>query len=251
MYNAINQDLTILGAENQTIHCVSVGVFACPSDPDSGHPRDLPVSELADYGLPDPPGSRQTMVFASYAGCTGALLTTAIPLPGACQVDPRAIVQNDGVFHDRSPVRQADITDGLSATFLMLEKSTTSLRDLDLLGPNQSAIRGWYVTGNWGDTLASALYPPNADKTIGTTAVEAQYASASSLHPGGCNALMGDGSVHFISETIQSWVCDSGTGYPLGASRTPGGWWTNLPQPGVWQALATRAGAEVVSATSF
>ena len=36
LYDAINQSLSIFGRENWTVFPTSVGVFACPSDPDSG-----------------------------------------------------------------------------------------------------------------------------------------------------------------------------------------------------------------------
>ena len=251
LYNSINQNLTVLGIENQTIHHVSVTAFACPSDPDSGHPRNLPSGALAPYGVTDPPGARSQMVFASYGGCVGSTLTTALPLPGACQVDPMSIAQNNGVFNDVGPITIASVTDGLNSTIFVVEKSTTALRNLDALGPEQSSERGWYITGNWGDTLASSFYPPNAYKTVGLTAAEAQYASASSLHPSGFHALMGDGSVHFLKETLESWSFDPSTGYPVGASRTPVGWWANLPRPGVWQNMSTRSGAEVVGAELY
>ena len=38
IYNAVNQDLTILGRENRTVFPVSVGIFACPSDPARASP---------------------------------------------------------------------------------------------------------------------------------------------------------------------------------------------------------------------
>ena len=55
---------------------------------------------------------------------------------------------------------------------------------------------------------------------------------------------MGDGSVRFLKETIETWPFDPITGQPLGAKQDPGGWWTNLPRPGVWQTLSTRAAGE-------
>ena len=39
LYNAINQNLAIIGGENSTIHSVAVSTFACPSDHMSGLPR--------------------------------------------------------------------------------------------------------------------------------------------------------------------------------------------------------------------
>ena len=81
LYNAINQDLTVLGAENQTAHTVVVGAYACPDDFTAGYPRDLPANELAKFGLADPPGGRRRMVFSSYAGCTGPFESIAFPMP--------------------------------------------------------------------------------------------------------------------------------------------------------------------------
>jgi prepilin-type processing-associated H-X9-DG protein len=85
-------------------------------------------------------------------------------------------------------------------------------------------------------------------KKVSALAGFAQTAAASSLHPGGVNALMGDGAVRFIKETVQSWPFDPATGNPAGASLDPGGgWWERVPPAGVWQALATRGGGEVIT----
>jgi prepilin-type processing-associated H-X9-DG protein len=50
------------------------------------------------------------------------------------------------------------------------------------------------------------------------------FITASSLHPGGVNVLLMDGSVRFIRDGIN---------------------------PSLWQALGTRAGAEVLSSDGF
>jgi hypothetical protein len=75
--------------------------------------------------------------------------------------------------------------------------------------------------------------------------------SASSQHPGGLNALMGDDSVRFIKDTIQSWAFDPLTGQPAGALQTAGGWWTCVPPQGLWQALSTRAGGEAINSGAY
>lgn len=252
LYNAINQNLTIVGAENSTLHSSSVGIYACPSDTTSGYPRDLKANALAQYGLADSPGGRQQMVFTSYAACTGSFESLALPLlSNQCQPDPIARRQNNGCFHDLSPVSLASISDGLSNTFFVLERATSPLRGVDAFRPGEFATRGWFITGNWGDTLATTFYPPNAFKSVSLAASIAQFSAGSSLHPGGLNTLMGDGSVRFIKETIPTWPFSPITGNPTGTTRSRGGFWTNSPSPGLWQALSTRDGSESTSAEEF
>jgi len=129
------------------------------------------------------------------------------------------------------------------------EKATTTFRALDAVNPAIFPKQGWWTTGNWGDTLMTSFYPVNMIRKVGLAVGTPHTYAASSLHPGGVNGLMGDGSVRFIKETVQSWPFDPLTGAPSGAARDPGGWWTGLPRPGVWQGLATRNGGETASAS--
>ena len=124
LYDSINQSLTILGAENVTCHTIVVGSFACPDDPDAGLWRDLNPGELSRYGVESP-----RMVFTSYAGCTGSFLVSALPWPSNKCVPPcAAVAQNNGCFHDVAPIRFSSITDGLSGTIFVTEKSVTFAR---------------------------------------------------------------------------------------------------------------------------
>lgn len=84
----------------------------------------------------------------------------------------------------------------------------------------------WYVS-----TLYNHVAPPNwtgADCGLGSSIMdtpgEHSIVSARSTHPGGANALMADGSVRFMKNSI------------------------SLP---VWRALGSRGGGEVISADSF
>jgi prepilin-type N-terminal cleavage/methylation domain-containing protein/prepilin-type processing-associated H-X9-DG protein len=248
LYNAINHDLTILGSENATIHGVAVSAYACPSDPVSGHPQDLPAGIMSPY-TPAPTDGHLLMVVTSYSACFGSFFVNALPRPSnGCQVGGPLRNQANGSFCDLSPITLASIGDGLSQTLFVTEKATTTFLALDAVDPVISSTSGWWTTGNWGDTLMTTFYPPNMFKKVSALAGFAQTAAASSLHPGGVNALMGDGAVRFIKETVQSWPFDPATGNPAGASLDPGGgWWERVPPAGVWQALATRGGGEVIT----
>jgi len=249
LYNAINQSLTILGLENRTIQSVAVGAYACPSDPDSGQPRDGDLTEMVPYGLAIP-GEHLLMSFTSYSGCFGSFDVDAIPRPNTgCKVPSDLLLQANGCFGDASPIRLASVTDGMSSTMFVAEKATTLLRRLNDVTLFQRY--GWYFTGNWGDTLFTTFYPPNSIDRVAAVAGATHARVASSLHPGGINILMGDGSARFVKDTVQTWSFDPVTGIPLGATRAAGGWWENLPHSGIWQALATRSGGEVLDGSAY
>jgi len=82
----------------------------------------------------------------------------------------------------------------------------------------------------------TTVLPPNSPSCIFACCwAGAGIFSASSYHPGGVNALLVDGSVQFISETI-----DTGQ---LGFPETYGG-----PSPyGVWGAMGSKSGGETSS----
>jgi prepilin-type N-terminal cleavage/methylation domain-containing protein/prepilin-type processing-associated H-X9-DG protein len=246
LYNSINNDLTIFGVENTTAHAVSVATYACPSDPTSGLPSDLPAGSLSPYA-PDPNSGRYRMVFTSYSACYGSFYVDAIPRPSnGCRVSPALLAQADGAFNDTAPIQAASIADGMSNTLFVTEKATSVFHSFDSSQASWADERSWYVSNNWGDTLLSTFYPPNMYKKVSLLVGDAVARSASSQHPGGLNVLMGDSSVRFIEDTIQSWPFDLLTGEPAGALQTGGGWWNNVPPRGVWQALSTRAGGEVI-----
>jgi hypothetical protein len=59
--------------------------------------------------------------------------------------------------------------------------------------------------------------------------------------------------VRWIKETIDSWKLDKHI-YPAGSravSTEQGMRYENLPKPGVWQALSTRSGGEILSADDY
>jgi prepilin-type processing-associated H-X9-DG protein len=229
LFNAINQDLSILESENMTIFSAVVAIYFCPGDPDSGYARTgYPLDRLPTPG--DPASLPMLVARASYAGCHGSFGTLALPDPDlGCQVDPKKAAQANGCITDVAPIFFASVTDGLSHTIMVAEKSTSTLRALNELYPLTFEQTGWWFIGDFGDTLFATSFPPNAYKRVPLRASPARMWSASSLHPGGLNVLMGDGSVRFVKDTIHS--------------STPG--------TGIWQALGTRNGGEAINDSDY
>jgi prepilin-type processing-associated H-X9-DG protein len=85
----------------------------------------------------------------------------------------------------------------------------------------------------------TTVLPPNAPGCTDDTNVNADSVNivlpASSSHPGGVNCAMGDGSVRFISETIDT----GNTGVPQPS--------TGFSMYGVWGSLGSKAGGDVAS----
>ncbi len=210
---------------------------------------ELKPNQLAKYGVVAGPNGPPLMALTSYSGIMGEYPVVAQATPAnGCVVDGRLTNQSDGAFNDLSPISYSMFADGLSQTAILAEHSATLIRNIDQTVSGTSAIRCWYITGNSGDTLVTSFYPPNCDSVVAAGAIDALVLSASSMHPDGTNLLFGDGSVHFLKNTVQSWPFDPKNGFPSGASQTPGGWWVGTPAPGVWQAITTRSGGETVQA---
>jgi len=236
LYNSLNQDLSIYSLVNRTALVRTVGIYACPSDPDSGNPRmGYSLANILDGGasLNKP----MLLTSTSYAGIRGSTATSAFPDPALnCRISPNNALEANGCLTDVSPITFASVTDGLSTTMIVAEKAVATLRAFDTPDakkPNSFEHSGWWFSGDNGDTLITTYFPPDARNKIKISAPEAWLWSASSLHPGGVNSLMADGSVRFMKDTVQSWILDPTLALPSGS-------------PGIWQALGTRNGSESV-----
>src|SRR5262249_40606136 len=127
----------------------------------------------------------------------------------------------------------------------------------------------WWTSGDYGDTTFSSIFPPNyfrsegeaflpgANGGIGTNPnalpklVPRQdnfSDTVTSVHPGGANFAFCDGSVKFIKNSIHSW---NPATLKVGGTGSCG--WNYAPtQPfGVYQALSTRNGSEVISSDQY
>jgi len=225
-----------ISTANQFAVSQVIKLFLCPSD------LGQPVLNPGDYGV-------QTAGPTNYAVCVGSGKTLGGPPYGSP-------LNSDGMFQGIRSVRFSDITDGLSNTACASE-SLLGLGDENVTSPtppppadpryiyayvgfgtpitaaNCAAATTWngdqrrgfmWATGEMRCASYNHYYPPNSTNfdcvnNDATTITAFAWKTARSNHPGGVNLLMGDGSVHFISNSI--------------AQAT-------------WQALSTRAGGEVL-----
>ena len=177
----------------------------------------------------------------SYPACAGS----GVNRPG--EADDGAISQADGIIFSRSRTGFRDVTDGTSSTVAFGEQLLGDGQDLASAdqdyarrvvelpagtattpsaceatsAPAWSGQRGAkWINGHPGDTMYNHWYGINSPAPDCHNAYHNfVLSSARSAHPGGVHAALVDGSVQFVSESI-----DLET----------------------WRALATRAGSEVV-----
>jgi prepilin-type N-terminal cleavage/methylation domain-containing protein/prepilin-type processing-associated H-X9-DG protein len=231
LYSAINFGLPTWVAANSTAVSTQVKLFACPS---ANNPT--PACTMVDANLELLPVANTQFARANYQYNMG-WNDTSIQPPNTSYDDP--VKGCNGPLYRNSRVTYAGVTDGLSNTVVAGEKSPY-LADATWVGIipgyRHFAYNAFASAGTGGNginydypgaILAShsgpslyevpqAIHPPNSP--LGHT--DEFY----SLHPGGTNVLLGDGSVRFIKQSINL--------------RT-------------WQALSSRAGGEVVSADAY
>jgi prepilin-type N-terminal cleavage/methylation domain-containing protein/prepilin-type processing-associated H-X9-DG protein len=230
VYNSVNFDRNIYNIPNTTIFAVGLAILWCPSDPTVSQPV---IADLFE-------STQNQIHLSSYVGCSGTWYNHGR--------NPIRSEQNNGLFWGASAVRLANVTDGTSQTIAFGEKAHA------LLTPDTAWNWGWWADGDIGDTLFSTLYPINPkrltrDGSLPFTNSLYWASSASSLHPGGANFALLDGSVRFIKDSINCWTIDPATNLPPGL--TQGGnpvlysWGPDL-NFGVYQRLSTRKFGDIV-----
>lgn len=195
-----------------------IPVFICPSDP-----NEIRLSTWSAYHIKS--GISQRGIKTNYDFSAYRTAWDFNWWKRATGADHRYM------FGGNSESNMASVTDGTSNSAMINE---TCHWVIDGTCPAWG-YRGWVMTGtdlrmgiNRWDVSLGSWYTGDRNPKRGRLF---SWGLAGSLHPGGCNTVLGDGSVRFLSETI---------------SHRRGGWHRPPANPSILHAISTIAGGEAV-----
>jgi prepilin-type N-terminal cleavage/methylation domain-containing protein/prepilin-type processing-associated H-X9-DG protein len=272
LYNAANFSLgnnmpnSVGFYANSTVTSTRISVFLCPSDPNAGslavlrtadnRMDTLDMNYVASAGTTtnSPNNTAPTNAWATQ-GSTGLFwwylpyginsvidgtsntvaFSEALVTNGGSNATP-ATISNvwpgnsiTGIGGAGGAAQQYDANQNPGAILTGLNACTTAFANRT--GINN--LRGvFWEVGSVGMTMFNTIVPPNSlqyrwgacRNTGGGYPNDATFANTSSLHSGGVNCLMADGSVRFTKNSINQYT-----------------WWS----------LGTRAGNEIIDASSY
>ena len=264
LYNAINFNLAITSPSNSTAVLTSLNVFQCPSDGYNPQPCILydstftnPIATVAHSNYAAVCGWEECFMNAGGNPQPFYLnnndpndspiqpetpRTASLACGVACGFGSAGI----GMFWRNSNTRIASVTDGLSNTLAIGERCTAHSPTTWVGAVTGARVPAWMATTPW----TTPNTPPSQcqNQGNGTAYDNADFDEALclahgnfthkpnsdnplydpdvfwSMHPGGCNFLFADGSVHFLKTGMDG--------------RT-------------YQYLMTRAGGEIISGDSY
>jgi prepilin-type N-terminal cleavage/methylation domain-containing protein/prepilin-type processing-associated H-X9-DG protein len=226
VYNSINFIQNIEYPMNQTARVTVLGSFLCPSD---AYRQDVFTVVDSTTSNTSPGAPICQVASSNYVGSIGSGDPSSL-YPWIIDADdgPPGRDNGNGLFYRNHSVTIAQITDGTSQTFAAGERSQNLSRATWTGAVTNAAVPLVALQAEAG------LDPEGGDALVLSHTGEGHGPNSPSglahgdqywaMHPGGANFLFADGSVRFIKEQV---------GFTI------------------FQALATRAGGEVLSADQF
>ncbi|MEX2114157.1 MAG: DUF1559 domain-containing protein [Pirellulales bacterium] len=206
LHATIDFKVSSLAPENRVAAATIVPVYRCPSFVGTDYSQGPKYLELSDR-----------LAIRNYVALGATDVGTLWGPDALGERNP------NGTIYYQSATRLRDVTDGLSHTLLISETREQEVA-VWLDGTGAAAVARPFSADNvpsYAVADASTLnYEPYYEWGDAIDSVDCRFAS-SSMHPGVVGHLAGDGSAHFLSDTIE---------------------------PKVYDALVTRAGGEVMDA---
>ena len=191
-----------------------VAVYYCPSRrPASVYPYIHGLGGCNSYwvnmDMTGGAGSSSVIGRTDYGGCAGDMIGSCCDY-GPCSLDAGDTYNfgsearvSSGVIYRRSEVRQADVSDGLTHTYLIGERymNPDSYADF-IVGHYQcDDDQGWNMGYDFDINVWGQLKPMHDTPGFGTC--ETRFGS---VHAGGFNVVLCEGSVHTMSYSIDMQV---------------------------------------------
>jgi prepilin-type N-terminal cleavage/methylation domain-containing protein/prepilin-type processing-associated H-X9-DG protein len=230
LYSQIDFNLVVGTGSNTAVSQMAVTAYQCPSD------SLPPVFDVYDSSFTSP---IVTIAPANYVGCNGwqECFSGAGGDPqngaGGDGLEGGFGLAGVGLFYRNSRNRIADVTDGLSGTIIVGERSSNHAPTTWTGAVAGGRCPAWmaaqpptpyapppgpaYDNADFGEALVlahgNATHVPSADFPM------YDPYTFYSMHPGGANFLFGDGSVRFLSSDINpytyQYLCTIAGGEPI------------------------------------
>jgi prepilin-type N-terminal cleavage/methylation domain-containing protein/prepilin-type processing-associated H-X9-DG protein len=188
---------------NEVLRELNIPTYRCPS------------SAIPEFDIAPGSNNQQRTLNISYVGIQGAARPVPGPDPNRGTFDlGHGWSCNNGILFANTFTRMRDVTDGLSNTMILSDQSGLVAR----VNRTSNYYGGWFgsrhprpVSGGpgvsmdlWQTGTTCVRFAPNSN-IVQTGATEAMYRNntvINSMHPGGINVSLADGSVRFLTDSI-------------------------------------------------